>query len=120
MKAEEYRAMLKTVAADTANMNKLQMRLIAWEIVWWGFEPITFRLAKRTRYTPDFGILFPGGEFELIEVKATWTGGGRTRAGWKEDSRVKWKVAQEMYYMFKFRAVRRRTKREGGGFEEVS
>tara|TARA_R110000868_G_scaffold95539_2_gene262715 strand:+ start:27 stop:452 length:426 start_codon:yes stop_codon:yes gene_type:complete len=78
----------------------LQFRKLAREIVAWGFEEMTLKLAKDCRFTPDFWALNMDGEFELIEVKAgKWgkakdeTGAsvrtGKTKALIEDDSRVK-------------------------------
>lgn len=96
--------------------SELELRRLAGEIVSWGFERLTFRLAKRTRYTPDFDVLYPDGRMELVEVKATW---GHGKAGWREDSKIKYKITRETFPMFDFIAVRRLLKREGAGFEEL-
>jgi hypothetical protein len=49
---------------------------------------------------------------EVVEVKAFWHGKGGSpgRVGWREDSRVKWKCAAELYPCFRFVAAWR----EGG------
>ena len=38
-------------------------------IVRWGYEELTFRLAPRTTYTPDFVLLFPDGRCVFDEIK---------------------------------------------------
>jgi hypothetical protein len=57
-------------------------------------EPLTFRLAGRTRYTPDFGVWLwaPNGAWHvtMIEVKGYM----------RDDAAVKLKVAAEMYPEF--------------------
>lgn len=105
--------------AEVEYAQELEFRRLGGEIADWGYERITFRLADRTRYTPDFDVLYPDGRFELVEIKATWTGGGKNRAGWTKDSKIKFKVARESFPMFTFRAFRKLPKREGAGFEEV-
>ena len=81
------------------SMNKTEERyaqhvldplLMTKEILAWRFEPVTFRLADRTRYTPDFLVVYPD-RFELHEIK-----GGFIR----EDAMVKYKVAKSMYPWF--------------------
>lgn len=78
----------------------LALRKLAGEILAWGFEEITLKLAKDCRFTPDFWVLNNDGDFELIEVKAgKWqkakdeTGAsvrtGNTKALIEDDSRVK-------------------------------
>ena len=83
----------------------LRLRQAAGEVAWYRFEGLKLRLADNTFYTPDFAVMLADGSLECHEVKGHW----------QDDARVKIKVAAEMYPM-RFRAVRRRPKREGGGF----
>ena len=85
----------------------LDLRVHAGEILWWMYEGMTFRLAKRTTYTPDFNVMLPDGEIECHEVKGFWI----------DDARVKIKVAAEKF-PFVFKAYKVRPKKDGGGFEE--
>lgn len=77
------------------------------------FEKMTLVLAKRTRYTPDFMVLLSDGNIEFHEVKGSWKAPGQ------EDSRVKIKVAAEMFPWFVFRSVvaKKRAKKLGGGWD---
>lgn len=75
-------------------------------MLWFAFEPHKLRLADRTFYTPDFGVLLMDGTFEFHEVKGHW----------EDDARVKIKVAAEQHWMFKFVAVRPVAKKRGGGW----
>lgn len=99
-----------------SRMNKLEARYAqhldllqkAGEIVEWRFEPIKLRLAGRTFYTPDFFVevvsvpnqtttnLIPPNSLQLHEVKGFW----------RDDARVKIKVAAELFPWFRFRAVK--------------
>lgn len=63
------------------------------------FEALTFRLASRTTYTPDF-IVICDDCIEVHEVKGFW----------KDDARVKWKVAAEMFPEYRFVAVQYKKK----------
>lgn len=89
---------------DKSGMNKTEVRyaqrlggLIACGAVQaFAFEGLTVRLAKRTRYTPDFLVVLPDGRLELHEIK-----GGHI---W-DDSKVKFKVAREMYPWFVWRML---------------
>jgi len=63
------------------------------EITFWAYESIKLRLADRTWYTPDFFVIWHDGTAEFIEVK-----GGFVR----DDARVKYKVAKEMWGMYKW------------------
>lgn len=71
----------------------------------WKYESITFRLADRTTYTPDFVFVNGSDQLEIHEVK-----GGV----WLGDSRVKFKAAAELYpwflwksYLYKGKAVKK-------------
>lgn len=67
----------------------------------WHFEGITFKLAQRTRYTPDFFVAvdYGGGEQGFLCIE--------TKGFWREDARVKIKVAAEMFPEFSFFGARR-------------
>lgn len=86
----------------------LQKKMEAGEILWFAFESITLKLADDTRYTPDYFVMRKDGELEAHEVKGFWT----------DDARVKFKVAADKF-PFKFIAVRRIAKKNGGGFETI-
>lgn len=64
-------------------------------ILWYAFESVTLRLAKRTSYTPDFIVMLADGTLEAHEVKGFW----------QDDARVKIKVAAAMFPMH-FRAIK--------------
>lgn len=49
--------------------DRLSGMLSRGEIIWFGFEPMTFKLAPDLRYTPDFALQFPDQSIELHEVK---------------------------------------------------
>ncbi len=77
------------------------------EYLWYAYEPWKLRLAKKTWYTPDFVALDEDGMLVVYEVKGFW----------RDDARVKIKVAAEMYKFLDFVAV---TKKEGRWeFEEI-
>ena len=85
----------------------LEARKRAGEIVWYGFEAIKLRLADNTHYTPDFAVITAfGHNLELHETKGFW----------RDDARVKIKVAAEMFPFFKFFAMKKRRKKDGGGW----
>lgn len=79
------------------------------EILWYAFEAMTFKLAKDTRFTPDFMVMRSNGELECHEVKSIW----------RDDAKVKIKVASELFPI-RFIAVYAKTKKEGGGWREES
>lgn len=88
--------MNKTEAAYAQHLDLLQR---AGEIRAWRFEAITLKLADGTRYTPDFLVeRWHGSAPELHEVKGFW----------RDDALVKFKVAAELFPMFRFRVVRRK------------
>jgi len=66
----------------------------------WAREPMTFRLAGRTRYTPDFGVWpHPASDwrFTLCEVKGFM----------RDDASVKIKVAADLFPQFRWLLVYR-------------
>src|SRR5690242_6034111 len=73
---------------------ELELRRRVGEITWWEFEPLKFRLADNTFYTPDFLVMLPDGQLEAHEVKGFW----------QDDARVKIKVSAE-HFPVKFVAV---------------
>lgn len=75
------------------------------EIIWYKFEGIKFRLADNTFYTPDFSVMRQDGLIEIHEVKGFWV----------DDAKVKIKVAADLY-PFKFVAVKKLPKKDGGGW----
>ena len=85
----------------------LEQRRRANEIAWFRFEGMKFRLADSTFYTPDFAVMLAGGVMQMHEVKGRWM----------EDARAKIKIAADLY-PFEFIAVRKRSKKDGGGFTE--
>lgn len=95
--------MNKTEAEYGALLAQLQM---TGEIRWYSFEGMTFKLADNTRYTPDFAVMRTDGLIELHEVKGFW----------RDDARVKIKVAAELF-PFRFIAVKKRAKKAGGGWD---
>ena len=77
---------LNKTEAEYAGM--LELRKRAGEIAWYAFEPFKIRLADRTFYDIDFGVMLADGRLEVHEVK----GGFIT-----DDGRVKLKVAAEHF-----------------------
>ena len=84
----------------------LRIRQIEGAVLWYAYEAITFKLAKDTRYTPDFVVMLQDGSFECHEVKGFW----------RDDAKVKIKVAAAMFPI-KFIAVKALPKKAGGGWE---
>ena len=77
--------MNKTEAAYAAI---LEGRKLAGEVVWWAFEPFKIRLAARTFYDVDFGLMLADGRLEVHEVKGSYAA---------PDSLVKLKIAAEHF-----------------------
>jgi hypothetical protein len=59
-------------------------------------EPLKFRLGGATFYTPDYAAVEPDGRLVLIEVKGGW---------FRDDARVKTKVAASLYPQFRWLLV---------------
>lgn len=78
------------------------------------YQPVTFRLARRTSYTPDF-MMVTSRVVEFYEIKGSW------KAPHQEDARAKLKIAAKMFPWFRFWAATPKKKRDGGGwdFEEI-
>ena len=91
---------------EAAYAEHLEMLKRAGEITWYEFEAIKLRLGKSTFYTPDFHVRRANGELEIHEVKGYW----------QDDARVKIKSAAYMYPIYRFIAVTKRKKRDGGGW----
>ena len=97
------RARGRTATRVVGRMNKTEARFALTleadkrrgEIAQWWFEPIKLRLADSTYYSPDFLILKPDGLLSFVEVKGFW----------RDDARVKIKVAAETYPCFPFYAA---------------
>ena len=103
-----------TVRKRIGEMNKTEAAYSAWlaeqqhagAILWHKFEALKLRLADNTFYTPDFMVLAADSRLELHEVKGFW----------QDDARVKIKVAAEQYPGHRFRAIKARRKKDGGGW----
>jgi hypothetical protein len=99
-KPSGYRSELEAEFARYLEAAKSSGAVLAWQ-----YEALTFHLGERASYTPDFLVLYPDGELELVEVKG-WTQNLR-------DSRTKWKWAAECSPWATFVWA---TRRKGGGF----
>lgn len=77
------------------------------EVLWYRFEGIRFRIGEGANYTPDFIVMRPSGLIECIEVKGFWA----------EAAKVRIKVAADIY-PFRFVAVKKQSKKAGGGWTE--
>lgn len=86
---------------ETAYAAYLDLRQHAGEITWWAYEAITFRLAERTFYTPDFAVRAADAVLEIHETKGFW----------EEDARAKIKFAASLF-PFRFFGVKRGGRRD--------
>ena len=85
----------------------LNARISQGEIMTWAFEPVTFKLAPRTTYTPDFMVVCTD-RIEFHEVKGAKKGKtGKALPYVMEDAAVKIKTCSAMmpffrwYYVFR-------------------
>jgi hypothetical protein len=85
----------------------LRARQAAGEVLWHAFEPVKLRLAEATFYAPDFLVMIKDGSLECHEVKGFW----------RDDARVKIKVAASLF-PFRFIAAQRAKGGAGWIFEE--
>ena len=85
---------------------RLELERVAGIWQWWAFEPLKLRLAAGAWYTPDFAMLDPGGHLVIHETKGHW----------REAAMVRIKVAAELYPFFRFIAVTKQRKRDGGAW----
>lgn len=90
---------------EAAYAELLEARRLAGEVLWYEFEAMTLRLARRTHYRPDFPVLTPTG-LQFHEVKGFM----------RDDAWLKLKLAARAF-PFQFIVVRR-TKGEWS-FQEV-
>lgn len=90
---------------ESAYAERLEWLKHEGKVAWYLFEGITLKLADNTRYTPDFAVENELGELEMHEVKGFW----------RDDARVKIKVAASIF-PFRFIAVKMKSKKEGGGW----
>ena len=84
---------------------ELKLRQAVGQVAWFRFEWLKLRLADNTFYTPDFAVMLASGAMECHEAKGFWT----------DDARAKIKIAADMY-PFRFIAIKKLPKRDGGGF----
>jgi hypothetical protein len=88
---------------EAAYSQHLELRKYAGEVLWFGFEKMTFKLADDTRYTPDFPLLLASGQLECHEVKGTTTKklkDGKVKAPYfRDDAKTKIKIAAEQVPM---------------------
>ena len=88
---------------------RLETRRQQGEIKSFQFEPRKLTLAPRTTYTPDFRVVMPDGSMEFHEVKGFW----------RDDARVKIKVAAAKFKQYTFRTVKWDSKKRDWKVQEV-
>lgn len=93
---------------EAAYERELERRKSQGEILWYRFEGMTFKLAKDTRYTPDFMVMLANGEIQAHEIKGA-------KAIFQCDAKAKIKVAAEMFPI-RFIAIFPIAKKLGGGW----
>ena len=86
--------MNKTEAMYSFELIELQREGI---ISRWAYEPLNFRLAKRTWYKPDFVLWLPNGGVRIVEVKGFL----------RDDAAAKFKIAREKFPEWEWIMVRR-------------
>lgn len=89
-------------STDEERLNKTEAAFLAylraekrWAFI--GIQNVTLKLADDTRYTPDFVCVGHGGEIVAFETKGFW----------RDDARVKIKVAARLFPFLQFTAVSR-------------
>lgn len=91
-------------AAKRAVMNKteamyatayLEAERLQGKILAWKFESMRLVMAAKTCYIPDFMVILPDRTIRFDEVKGFW----------RDDARVKIKMAAELFPYFFFRAI---------------
>lgn len=96
---------------EQAYFDHLSLLKAAGQIDWFAFEPVKFRLADMTYYTPDFMVILPCGAIEYHEVKGSW------KAPHQDDAKVKIKVAAELHWWATFKSAEVVPKKSGGGWK---
>jgi hypothetical protein len=91
-----------SISTDESKLNKTERAFLQWlrlqpSVAWIGIQNVTLKLADDCRYTPDFLWVNLIGDLEFIEVKGFW----------RDDARVKIKVAARQFPWARFIAVRR-------------
>lgn len=89
---------------ETRYAQDLEYQKLAGEIRWYRFDCISLRLANRTHYKPDFLVQMADKSLQVHEVKGRW----------RDDARVKIKVAASMYPIYQFIAAQ---PMKGGGWK---
>jgi len=94
--------------------DRLELMLLAGEILAYDYEPERLKLAYKTYYIPDFRVIYPDGRLEFVEVKAATKHG---KALFTEMSKCKIKIAAELHWMYRFVGAYLLPKAAGGGWK---
>jgi hypothetical protein len=94
-------------ATEAAYAQKLELEKRAGAIHDYQFEPCSLRLGKNLHYTPDFLVIGFDMVVEFREVKGQW----------QDDARAKIKMAATKFPWFRFIAIRKKSKKDGGGWD---
>lgn len=91
----------------------LEAQKLAGEIVAWWFEPFSLRLTNPPEgvgcfYSPDFMVLYPDGSTVIRDAKGSGID--------NDASVVRVKCAAELYPLWKFEIVKKKSKKDGGGW----
>jgi len=90
---------------DQSRLNKTEAAYLEYlkrlNMPWIGVQSLRLRLANNTTYTPDFIVIDKEGVINAREVKGFW----------RDDARVKIKVAARLYPWMRFTAA---TKNKSG------
>lgn len=96
---------------EEAYSEALELLKIQGTVLWWRFEAMTFKIAKDTRYTPDFDIFYADGIMEFVDCKSP--------ARIDPASIVKVKCCAEQFPQFRFVIEQRLSKKDGGGWKRT-
>lgn len=99
---------LRMNRTEEAYAERLERLRLAGEILAWSFEPLKLRLGVSCYYTPDFVVVAKDRTLEMHEVKSVHRvavkakgfkipGQYRERPGFRDDARVKIRVAAETH-----------------------
>lgn len=77
-------------ATEAAYAQHLEMRRLGGEVAWYRFEAVTFHLARKTSYRPDFLVMLADGSLECHEVKGA-------RGVFEEDAKARCKIAADIF-----------------------
>lgn len=99
-KATTHPARTKMNKTEQAWADQLELAKRAGDVLDYKFEAVKLRLADNTFYTPDFFVVLADTTIRVDEVKGFW----------RDDARVKIKVAAEQFPWLRFQAVSRKKK----------